>query len=56
MLVTAFSPVVVFGAIEAFLLILTESGGVSEIEAFKASGNHNEVFHFAQVPIEFDFP
>jgi hypothetical protein len=32
-LVTAFSPVV-FGAIGAFLLILTESGGVPETEAF----------------------
>ena len=54
-LVPAFPPVMVFGANGAFLLILTESGGVPEAEAFKASGDHNKVFHFAQVPIKLDF-
>jgi hypothetical protein len=44
-----------YGAIGAFLLILAESDGVPETEAFKESGDHNEVFHFAKVPIEFDF-
>jgi hypothetical protein len=46
----------VFGTIGAFLLVLTESGGVPETEAFKTSGDHYEVFHCAQVPLEFDFP
>jgi hypothetical protein len=55
-LVTAFPPVVVFSAFGTFLLVLTESGGVPETEAFKASGDHYEVFHCAQVPVEFDFP
>jgi len=33
-LVIAFSPVMVFGAFGTFLLILAESGGVPEAEAF----------------------
>jgi hypothetical protein len=41
-LVTAFSPVMVFGANGTFLLILTESGGVPEAEAFKASSDYNK--------------
>jgi hypothetical protein len=54
-LVAAYTPVMVFGTIGALLLILTESGGVAEAEAFKASGDYNEVFHCVQVPIKFYF-
>jgi hypothetical protein len=54
-LVIAFSPMVVFSAFGTFLLILAKFGGVPETEAFKASGDHNEVLHLAHCPVEFNF-
>ena len=46
---------VVFGAVRAFLLVLTKPSSMAEAEAFQASGDGDEVLDFTHAPLEFSF-
>ena len=55
MFVATFFPMAVFGAVRAFLMVLTKPSSMAEAEAFQASGDGDEVLDFTHAPLEFSF-